>query len=316
MSLLRSFPILSVARLRPAFFFLALAVLVAAGCVLPSQGAPARALPYGSGLLWQVERDGVAPSYVYGTIHVADERVLTLPQPVRDAFDRAQSATFEIILDERARMVMTQASILTDGRTVDQIIGAELFRKAALAAADYGMPGEALKVFKPWALVPIFSLPPDQLMLIAAGKAPLDEWLQTQAGQGGKKVYALETIEEQLALFEDMSEPDQTAMLASLLDNVEQTRGMFRAMIESYLARDLAAIYQQMVDQASQENPELAESFQEDFIVARNKRMVTRMAGILGEGGSFVAVGALHLPGDEGVLNLLAEQGYRVTRVY
>ncbi len=60
----------------------------------------------------------------------------------------------------------------------------------------------------------------------------------------------------------------------------------------------------------------LAESFQEDFIVARNKRMVARMADILGEGGSFVAVGALHLPGDEGVLNLLAEQGYKVTRVY
>ena len=82
----RPLSVLSPAYLRPAIFFLALAVLTAGGALLPGQSAPARALPYGSGLLWQVERDGAVPSYVYGTVHVADERVLDLPQPVRKAF--------------------------------------------------------------------------------------------------------------------------------------------------------------------------------------------------------------------------------------
>ncbi len=316
MMLPRPSSVLSPACLRPALFFLALAILTAGGAVLPGQSAPARALPYGSGLLWQVERDGAEPSYVYGTVHVADERVLNLPQPVRKAFEGATSAPFEVVIDDRARMIMAQAMVLTDGRTVDQIIGPDLFRKAAQTAADYGLPGEALKAFKAWALVPIFSVPPDQLMLISAGNAPLDEWLQTLAAQNGKKVYALESVEEQLSLFDGMPEPDQVAMLASLLADVELTRGMFRDLIDNYLARDLTAIHQQMVQQASLEDQRMAESFQKNFIVARNKRMVERMAGILGEGGSFVAVGALHLPGDEGVLNLLAEKGYRITRIY
>ena len=97
--------------------------------------------------------------------------------------------------------------------------------------------------------------------------------------RNGKKVYALETVEEQLSLFDDMPEPDQVAMLASLLNDVDMARGMFRELIENYLARDLTAIHQQMVEQASLEDQSgWRKTFQKNFITARNKRMVERMA--------------------------------------
>ena len=316
MSLFRRLSFLPLKSLRPALCFLVLAATLGAGGLALPSASDARELPYSQGILWRVERDGELPSYLFGTIHVADERVLDLPPEVQSVFEESQSATFEIILDDATRLYLAKASLLTDGRTLDQVIGAELFGKVAAAGAEYGMPGQALKMFKAWALIPIFSLPPDQFALIAAGKSPLDEWLQLEAGRNGKKVYALETVEEQLSLFEDLSEQDQIAMLASLLDDVAESRGSFRDMVRHYLNRDLAAIHNQMVEQASGQTQRLAEDFEEDFIVARNQRMVERLDDILLEGGSFIAVGALHLPGEEGMLNLLAERGYDITLLY
>ncbi len=277
----------------------------------------AGALPYGEGVLWQVQAAGQEPSFIFGTIHVADKRVIHLPAPVRDTFAMARSATFELIVSPEMQVSMGQASLLTDGRQLDQILGPELFEKAVATAGEYGLPAQAIPMLKPWALVPIFTFPPHQFALIAGGNAPLDEMLQGEAARLGKKVYALETAEEQLGLFENMPESQQVSMLRSLLRDVAATRSQFETMILSYLERDIAAIFKVMVEQAAlEEDQAAAEAFQEDFVVARNKRMVERLRDILAEGNSFVAVGALHLPGEEGILALLAAKGYEIKRIY
>lgn len=273
-------------------------------------------IAYGEGLLWRVERGGVAASHLFGTIHVTDPRVLDLPQPVRTAFESADSATFEVIMTDGVRMQLAQAMVLSDGRTLDGLLAAPLYRRTVDAAAAYGLPAAQLRFLKPWAVAMILSVPQEELLRSASGVLPLDQFLQDEARRLGIPLFALETAEEQIALFDDLSVPDQASMLSSAVDQSGDIAGLFDALTRQYLAGDLAGIHASMEEQSKDMDPRFVEVFLLRFNEARNRTMVERMAPRLAAGGAFVAVGALHLPGETGLLSLLAERGYSIERVY
>lgn len=272
-------------------------------------------LPFGQGLLWQLEKEGAPTSYVFGTIHIADQRVLNLPDVVIDALNRSERVIFELVFDSSVRTTMAQSMVLTDGRTLAQIVGPELFEKSKTVAQSYGLPPQALQIMKPWALIPIFSFPPEQFALVAGGQAPLDEWLQIEVARAGKRVEGLETLAEQLALFEGSSEEEQVTMLKAVVEDRESVQRQFQAMLTSYLEHDLASIYDEMLRQTENELKEVAD-FEDKFVIDRNYRMVERALPHLGAAPSFIAVGGLHLPGNEGIIALLQAEGYKVTRLY
>ncbi|MEE8499448.1 MAG: TraB/GumN family protein [Kiloniellales bacterium] len=273
-------------------------------------------LPYGQGLLWKLERPGLAPSYLFGTIHITDQRVLDLPPEVERAFDASRSAIFEVIMTDDLRTRLARAMVLRDGRTLDTILSPELYREAMAAGARYGLGPEQLKFLKPWALAMFFSVPQVELARSATGQVPLDQWLQNQARAQGKPVYALETGAEQIALFNELTEADQLAMLESAIQDNAEIEALFEDMTARYLARDIGGIHTQMMMQSKSMNEQLLKLFLLRFNEARNRTMAARLVERLAEGGAFVAVGALHLPGETGLVSLLADQGYRVERAY
>ena len=286
------------------------ALLLVAG-----RAAPA-AVVHGQGLLWQIDHEGVGPSYLFGTMHVTDDAVVTLPPAVAQAFARADSLTVEVILTPETPYRMLQAMVLRDGRSLDGILGGELFGRTAAVAAGYGFDPAVLKGLKPWAAMTLLSLPLAELQRRAAGKEALDERLQTEARGRGLVLHALESMDEQIAVFDGMKEADQVAMLAAVVDTNGELDGLFAGMLDAYLARDTARILALSETQQAGFDPALAEAFNEQVIFARNDRMVARMAPRLAEGGSFIAVGALHLPGARGIVSQLQDRGYRVTRLY
>jgi uncharacterized protein YbaP (TraB family) len=91
---------------------------------------------------------------------------------------------------------------------------------------------------------------------------------------------------------------------------------LFEDMTRRYLARDIGGIYSEMLVQSGSMNKQLLELFLLRFNEERNRTMVARMAGRLAEGGAFIAIGALHLPGERGLVSLLESQGYHLERVY
>ena len=91
---------------------------------------------------------------------------------------------------------------------------------------------------------------------------------------------------------------------------------MTERLIQFYLARDLAGLFAWLVDQSAGDNQRIREIFEQKFVVARNATMVDRMAPRLREGKAFIAVGAAHLPGQRGILKMLAERGWQISRVY
>lgn len=275
---------------------------------------------HGRGLLWKVERPGLAPSYLFGTMHVTDQRVLNLPPAVEAAFTEARSATFEVILADEDRFTMAQSMVLTDGRRLETILGPELFGRTVDAGQTYGLGPAQLNLFKPWAVASLLSLPRAELARAGAGAQPLDKWLQTEALRQGKPIFALETPAEQMALFDGLPAADQIAMLTAAVEASAKLEATFETMIGHYLARDTGALHALANAQgdapAESDAKPIAGSFMFRFIDTRNRIMAERMTERLDQGGAFIAIGALHLPGEKGLVSLLKARGYRVEAVY
>jgi hypothetical protein len=262
------------------------------------------------GLLWKIDRKGSEPSYLFGTMHSEDPQVVRLPPPVQQAFDHSRGVTLEVILDPESLLAMSSAFVLGDGTTLESHIGAPLYRRAVDAVAAYGIPEMLVATMKPWAVAVTLMTPPSRTGMV------LDLLLYQQAVSGGKPVDGLETPLEQLSVFDGLSEQDQVALLKDTLDNLPDIERMLDEVRDAYLARDLKRLVAASDASMRDSDPQLVERFTDKLITQRNHRMVQRMQSRLRKGGQFVAVGALHLPGDDGLLHLLSQQGYRLTRVY
>lgn len=279
-------------------------------------------LRHGQGRLWQVARADAPPSYVFGTMHSADPRVLDVPTPVWQAFRESDALYLELdlsgrSLDSRAALrEMVQAMLLTDGRTLDAIIGPELFADTLAALRPYGVTEEALRFLKPWAVYELLTNSPGQLQAAEAAGPFLDLWLAQQAEVLGKPVTGLETTAEQIAVFSDIGEDDQVALLRSAIGYATEHDIGPERLTQYYLAGDMAAIFRLWLEPARLVGPDFMAQLVERLIDARNAVMVARLRSGLARGGVFVAVGAAHLPGEAGVLHLLEREGYQVTRVY
>jgi uncharacterized protein YbaP (TraB family) len=243
-------------------------------------------------------------------MHSEDPQVVRLPTPVQHAFDRSRAVTLEVILDPESLLAMTSGFMLGDGTTLESHIGAPLYRRAVDAMAAYGIPEIVVSTMKPWAVAVTLMTPPAESGMV------LDLVLYQRAVTGGKPVDGLETPLEQLAVFDGLSKQDQVALLQDTLDNLSGIERMLDEVKEAYLARDLKRLVEASDASMRDSDPQLVERFSDKLITERNHRMAERMQSRLRKGGQFIAVGALHLPGDEGLLRLLSQQGYRLTRVY
>ena len=290
--------------LRTQKFMLVLIALLSAPL---SIAAPAA---YTQGLLWKIERAGQAPSYIFGTIHSEDSRVLTLPKPVQSAFDKSNSYIMEAVLDAAAMQAMVGAMMFNDGRTLQQTVSAATYQKTVTAMAGHGMPEEALQMMKPWALAVTLSMPKSKTGMV------LDLVLMQQATDKGKQTGGLESVEEQLGIFDNLSLREQVTMLEDTLKHLPEMEKMFAELHTTYLARDLARLGRFSDEMMAKGNRELGKKMMYQLVDVRNRRMVERMEKYLKQGNAFIAIGALHLPGEVGVLHLLARKGYRVSVVY
>jgi uncharacterized protein YbaP (TraB family) len=292
------------------------AACLAFGLILAASAPAGAATAYGNGLLWRVERAGIAPNHVFGTIHLADPRVTTLPKPVASAFDQSRTLAVELVPEPDTPIKMARAMTLGNGRSLEEILGGELFLKLIVVADGYSVPEATLRKLKPWAAMMVIAVPHEEQARRGAGQLALDLVLDARARQHGKAVVGLEKLEDQLAVFDGFPEADQIALLRQVIDTHGDMGSLSDEMIRYYLARDLGGLLDWMARQSAGDDPRLRQVFKDRLLVERNRNMSARAAALMGEGGAFVAVGAGHLPGRDGVLSLLSARGFKVTRVY
>jgi len=265
---------------------------------------------YTHGLLWRIETPGVAPSHLFGTYHSNDPRITTLPCPVQEAFDHSASYTMEVIANGAGIVSMAEAMFFSDGQTLQAVLGESLYQETlrAIGVSEAGKTG-GIDNMKPWAVLMMLSAPREGRGLF------LDMALQFAATQRGKPTYGLETMQEQIAVFNGMSLDDQIVLLRDAVQTHQLTQDVVEELAGAYLNRDLRALLA-LSEKYKPQDARVYNAMMDRLLVRRNINMSERMRVRLKEGNAFVAVGALHLPGDTGLLRLLSNAGYRVTRVY
>lgn len=273
-------------------------------------------LRHGEGRMWRIERSDIPPSHIMGTMHVSDPRVRNLPGPIREAFEAAEQAAFELLMTPEERQAAAQMGSCdcSDGKPLSKLVDRATYKRAVELAGRYGIPEKAVERMQPGALAWLFQTPPDEIRRRADGDLFLDLYLIQWAYDLGKRVVALEKLEEQISALEAAPETDQADILREVIDRLEEDPDAHEQMIEDYLAGDMTRVFREMEEEL--QNDAGARAFKEAMLDDRNRTMVKRMIPLLQRGHAFVAVGAAHLPGEEGMLYLLEQQGYRVTRVY
>lgn len=263
------------------------------------------------GLLFRLETPatGTPPSWLFGTIHSDDPRVTRLPTPVLDALDSADLVLLEVVPDETMIETSRAAMLLSTDQRLSDLLPAALFQEILVAFAERGMPRAVVERLKPWAVLLVLSMP------AASGDPVLDLVLYQRANDSGKPVQGLETIVEQLAVFQSLSFEDQVSLLEATLRDRDQLPQLFSALLDAYLAGDLEALL--ALGQAlDADSPEVEERLLRALIGDRNRRMFKRLMPAIQQGRRFIAVGALHLPGAGGLLQRLEAAGVRVERIY
>jgi len=266
-------------------------------------------VPFSYGLLFRIEKPGTPPSYIFGTMHSEEPQVLTLPEPVKAAFDMAETLALELKLEPAALQASMLGMLLQGDRELPDIIGPQLYTETVSATTESGIPENMLKKFKPWGIVMLLSMPPTK-----TGQF-LDLTLYQQAIAQGKTIKGLETVEEQLAVFDTLPETEQVEILRDTLENRHHFKQMFDELLTAYLKRELGTLLQ-LSHKYGSSDTKIVQQMEERLINDRNRLMANRMQSILKKGNGFIAIGALHLPGKKGVLNLLKQRGFQVTTVY
>lgn len=291
-----------------------LAPLAALCLVLPV--APQRGLAAEPGLLWRV-RQGAGTVYLAGSIHVLPAGA-TLPPPYLRAYDEAEALVMEADLTALESPEglgaflgeVMERGLLPPERSLRTLLGPQRWTRLVAALRPLGVPSEGLDRFEPWLA---------SLMLTATAmqqggfeaESGVEVQLLRRASADGKPIDALETLAQQLDLFDGLAEAEQVAMLDQSLAEAALLSGPIAAMEVAWRRGDAAALQ----DVLRRSLPEGSKA-RSRFLSQRNQAWLQGIeARLRRPDDTLVVVGALHLLGEDGLVALLRRRGLVVERV-
>lgn len=273
-------------------------------------------------ILWRIERAGTPPSHLFGTVHLTDDRVNAVSASVREAIANASRIALEIEdMSPRsmaaAMMSLRELVMFTDGRKLDDLLARPDLEIARSALQALGVPREMTAAFRPWLVTLSLAMAPCERQRAAAGLAPLDARIAEAGRRRGTPIVGLETIEAQLRAMASVPEADQLKVLRVSLKYYDRSSDLMETMLRRYLARDLGAMWPFQVELARRAGlpPGSFKAFEQQMVNARNIRMRDAALPFLREGGVFIGVGALHLPGEVGLVELFRQAGYTLVAI-
>jgi uncharacterized protein YbaP (TraB family) len=273
-------------------------------------------------VLWKIEKPGVAPSYLLGTMHLSDARIAELSPKAKEAIVQSKSVALEVadLSDKAVAAAMSKAAgliVYTDGKSLNAQLSGEEYRKVQEIVAKSGMPGEISGLLKPWLVSMLLATSDCERKQVASGATVLDLRVAAEAKKYGISVAGLETVEGQLAALAALPDDQQIAMLKVGLKYADRADDMMETLVQMYVKRQIgAAMPFQLALAAESGTPASAfDGFNKTLLVDRNAKMRDAALPMLEKGNAFIAVGALHLPGETGLVALFRESGYTVTAV-
>lgn len=282
----------------------------------------ATAMANAKAILWRLEKDGVPPSHLFGTVHVTDERVTNLTPTIQTAFDSSRVVALEIADLSPEALAQGMAKVqsllqLPQDRSLDLMLTADEMGLARTELEKTGVPPPVASRLRPWVVSMSLALTDCEKGRKASGLKPLDEQLGLRARTRRIQVVGLESVELQMRAMAAIPEAEQVALLKAALKLHPINADMIETLIRRYLASDLAPIWQMQIElwREAGVSDAAMQSFQRELIGKRNVRMRDAALPYVSKGGTFIAVGALHLPGSDGLVALFEQAGFKAVPV-
>ena len=261
--------------------------------------------------MWAVQQAGAPPTYLVGSLHVLTKEFYPLDPALEEAFKQSKVLIEEVDLDELTNpataMALLGKAMLTDGRTLDQVVSPALYKQVAARAEKAGVPVVALQRMKPWMAAVSLTAP----ALKAAGfdtSLGVDKHFYDKAKSMGMERRGLETVAYQFDRLDQMSPALQEAMLKSVIADLDTEIANVKAIAQAWSRGETSAIERLLLG-AILESPELYER----LLVERNRNWVAPVERCMKEKSAcFVVVGAAHLVGPHSLVALLQQKGYSV----
>lgn len=269
--------------------------------------------PTYSASVWKVSK-GDSAIFVGGTLHLLSEGDYPLPAPYEIAFDKASSIVLETDLDAVNSPAFSQQLLqqlsYSDGSTIQSHLSEDTYIALASHFASRGWPIESVKLFKPQ-LVSL-SLTIGELQRLGLTLEGVDAHYAQKAKDADKTLAWLESPEQQLAFIVAMGEDDPDGLIQYTLEDIKTLPENLSLMKEYWFNGDLKGMSTDILDVFATDYPEVYKS----ILVERNHNWFPHLISFFeSDEVEFVLVGALHLPGNDGVLALLEAQGYTVEKV-
>jgi len=255
-------------------------------------------------LFWSIHRDGQQSGYLLGTIHSEDPRVLEFSEDFLSKLGTNKVFAMEMVPDVSTLERLTNYMYYPPGQSLESVIGIERYHALEAALSPYQVQPEFIGRMKPWAAMMTLSTPPPETGFF------MDLSLSLRASGNGLEVVGLETLEQQLSFLENMPIPMQVSLLDQAIAEAGKVGEIHEQMVNAYLENDLVSLQAMSDEQLKVVGESASRYFIESGINERNHRMAKTLLNQLESKTVFVAVGALHLPGEEGMINILREHGY------
>ncbi len=287
--------------------------------------AATAAQPHATGNYWRALKDG-REIHLLGTYHLPDPRHDALLAAAEPALDLAGQLLVEAGPEEERALKRDIAAdpgllFLTEGPSLMEQFGEAGWPELARALAARNIPAFMGAKMRPWYLATMLAVPPCGMAELAAGRG-LDHLVMARAQEIGLPIRALEPHTTVFRIFDRLSPEDQIAMLRSTLLMEPQIADYSATLADAYFAEDSRRMweYLRIVSRKMPGyTPERADAefarMEEALMNARNRAWIPVIEAAAAEGPVFVAFGALHLAGEEGVLALLEAAGWQVERL-
>jgi uncharacterized protein YbaP (TraB family) len=263
---------------------------------------------------WRIAGRNGGEVALLGSMHVLRSSDYPLPALVDELFARADVVVMEMDLDDLEPAAMQSAlltaALLPPNETLESVLEADVYDEAARRASAMGLDIALLARLEPW-LVAITMLDLGLRKIGFEAERGLEQYLVSKAAAAHKDIVGLETIGQQVRIFDELSAHDQEALLEQTLDELENGGTLMGALAEAWRGGELETLTDELLGDFD-DFPELYES----LVVRRNAEWTDELDRLLGDGRRYlVVVGALHLVGRDSVVQRLEARGHRVVRL-
>jgi uncharacterized protein YbaP (TraB family) len=259
-------------------------------------------------LLWKVSGNGLTePSYLYGTLHAICMEDIRFTEGMLVALDNSKQLALEIdVTDPALNTKMQKAMLMKSNTRLSDLLPTADYE----LLAQYFQDSLSMNLAGFAQLKPVFLSSFIYNKLLGCFARSYETQLSQMALQQKMEVTGLETIEEQMKVFELISYQDQAEMLLQSIVEYDNLQEAYWNMVVSYKNQDLSSLYQIINEiRIGMMN------YEKVMLTDRNQRWISRMEKMAKNKPTFFAVGAAHLPGNKGLINLLQNKGYLVEPV-